>query len=530
MPTGKVLASFLFALAATATLAEFKIDRSSMSDEYWGIWNETEQAKIDADIEANRKADASVAVEVPDGTEVRYEQLTHDFRFGASTFNFEQLGSPELNRRHEAAWGEGGVFNQGTVPFYWREYEPEQGVIRAYDGEATTEEFWNSIPRRKAIKNKFWRRPPPGKVIDFLRSKEARVHGHILVTGGLRPMWLYDKCCPKNEKKVLEGFGLPSREKCKAKGKEHKYWDFWKGSDFWGFCTKKVYPNMSEQEIADAMPVWTGTMRRLWTKRVLDIGASFGEKADSWDVVNESSKDFVKYGKSRTGLPVWKSYKGIMPGDFPLVALLDAKRAFPVTAKLCINDNNINDDFLNQVKDLVNEGARIDVVGCQMHITKIKDMKALIAGKEEVNWVGTPKTIRDRLDMMARTGRRIHVSEITIPQVDKSEKALEAQAIVARNLYRIWFSHKDVGGITWWCVVDGCTWPGIPSLSGVFTRELNKKPVYDALDSLINGEWRTKGAVAAKDGKVSFRGFRGRYRLTWKDSSGKELSKIVYVK
>ena len=34
----------------------------------------------------------------------------------------------------------------------------------------------------------------------------------------------------------------------------------------------------------------------------------------------------------------------------------------------------------------------------------------------------------------------------------------------------------------------------------------------------------------AEGGKVSFRGFRGRYRLTWKDASGKKQSKLVDVK
>ena len=40
------------ALALTAH-AEFKIDRSVMSDKYWAIWNDEVQAKIDADIELN---------------------------------------------------------------------------------------------------------------------------------------------------------------------------------------------------------------------------------------------------------------------------------------------------------------------------------------------------------------------------------------------------------------------------------------------------------------------------------------------
>ncbi len=53
----KTKTMMLFALAAAAVHAEFKIDRSAMSDEYWKIWNDDVQAKIDADIEKYRKAD-----------------------------------------------------------------------------------------------------------------------------------------------------------------------------------------------------------------------------------------------------------------------------------------------------------------------------------------------------------------------------------------------------------------------------------------------------------------------------------------
>jgi hypothetical protein len=36
--------------------------------------------------------------------------------------------------------------------------------------------------------------------------------------------------------------------------------------------------------------------------------------------------------------------------------------------------------------------------------------------------------------------------------------------------------------------------------------------------------------VKAAGGKASFRGFRGRYRLTWKSADGKEQTKIVSLK
>ena len=102
------------------------------------------------------------------------------------------------------------------------------------------------------------------------------------------------------------------------------------------------------------------------------------------------------------------------------------------------------------------------------------------------------------------------------------------QAIVARNLYRLWFSLKPMMGITWWNVVDDCGAPGEPSVSGLFTRQMQPKPAYFALDKLINHEWRTNLKVTVSpDGKVKFRGFKGRYRLTWKEDGKTRCSEIT---
>ncbi len=59
---------------------------------------------------------------------------------------------------------------------------------------------------------------------------------------------------------------------------------------------------------------------------------------------------------------------------------------------------------------------------------------------------------------------------------------------------------------------------------------MRPKPAYKALDALVNGEWKTKGTVPAKNGKVEFRGFRGRYRLSWTGADGKTVSKTIEVK
>jgi len=50
-------------------------------------------------------------------------------------------------------------------------------------------------------------------------------------------------------------------------------------------------------------------------------------------------------------------------------------------------------------------------------------------------------------------------------------------------------------------------------------------PVYHALYDLIHREWRTTvSAVVSPNGAVSFRGFRGKYRLSWADPTGRPLS------
>ena len=514
------------ALALTAQ-AEFKIDRAAMSEKYWNIWNDEVQAKIDADIEANRKADATFEIAAPDGAEVKVEQIGHAFRFGAHIFNFDQLGKDEWNAAYKASYGEGGIFNQATVAFYWNRYEPVPGRLRAGGDYEDTARFWNSISREEAMEHPFWRRPAAGPVIDFLKASDVAIHGHILIWGSAKPDWIYDWYCPEGEKRKFDELGIPrhSSKNIPATGN-------WSGNYniFWRDCWNKAYGRASEQEFADMAPTFTKEMRRLFRKRVFDVAAAFGDVVDSWDVVNESSKDWAKYHKSRTGLPVWKSVYGLMPGDYPLYALLDAKEAFPAAARLAINDYNICPDFLAQVKDLDAEGSKIDIVGCQMHLFNTNDCMRLALGETGISWISTPADIRNRLDMMAKTGRPLHVSEVTITSPGADDRCRMIQAVLTRNIYRAWFSHPKTMGITWWNTVDGGGVKGEPLVSGLFTTDLKHKPAYDALDDLINREWKTKTTAKAAGGKISFRGFKGRYRLSWKDAEGKDRSKFVEVK
>ena len=485
-------------------------DADVMSAAYREIWNAAEQARIDADIEANRKADAAFDLRLPDGTRVEVEQVDHEFKFGAHIFNFNQLGDPAKNDAYRRSYGPGGLFNSATVAFYWNAYEPTPGNCRDAGGYEDSEEFWCRTAEPMA--HPYWRRPAPGPVVDFCKQRGIRIHGHILVWGLAMPMWLYNQDCPEEEKARFVRWGVRRFDPLLPRDPSERDWAV---RTVWKRTWQNVFGELSEEEIAARAPRWTAKLRQRFRDRVRHVAERYGDVVDSWDVVNESSGDWEHYGKSRTGLPVWKSSYGLMPGDYPLHALLDAKEFFPARAKLNVNDYNVGPAFLAQLQDLQREGAKIDVVGCQMHIFDTNDCRRLAEGATDVNWVGTPAAIRARLDTMARAGKRLHVSEVTICAPGTDAKSRAIQAVLARNIYRAWFSHPAVEAITWWNTVDGGAVKGEPEVSGLFTRDLKRKPAYEALDALINREWRTRLTATVKDGKLSFRGFRGTYRLSW---------------
>ena len=176
---------------ASAGFEEFKIDKSAMGDAYWRIWNTEEDARIDADIEANRKTDGTFALPVSDGAEVEVEQIAHEFRFGANIFNFNQLGSKERNDRYKAMFGDGGLFNQATVPFYWREYEPSPGVVRSDGAFEDSERYWNSMTREEAkegLPMEASGNRPDSRVLPRARGDDIRTCPHIWIAGGVSAM------------------------------------------------------------------------------------------------------------------------------------------------------------------------------------------------------------------------------------------------------------------------------------------------------------------------------------------------------
>jgi len=84
-----------------------------------------------------------------------------------------QLPTAELNRKYEAAFTK--LFNFATLPFYWRELEPQQGKLRFKEGS-----------------DSIWRRPPPDETVKWCKEHGIVAKGHQLlyVKSKFMPDWI----------------------------------------------------------------------------------------------------------------------------------------------------------------------------------------------------------------------------------------------------------------------------------------------------------------------------------------------------
>ena len=283
---------------------------------------------------------------------------------------------------------------------------------------------------------------------------------------------------------------------------------------------------LSSAEIEKMLPVYSKELKRLFEKRIVDIANYYKDRIHSWDVVNESATDFEK-GLHVPGSKITKSIYGILPGDYTYEAFKIAKREFPENIQLNINDYNLKQCYADQTNNLLSRGCKIDIIGSQMHLFNPQESLDIADGKE----IQTPDYVRDWEKRLNQTDLPIHLSEITITAPENDKKGRAIQAIITQNLYRLWFSLEKMMGITWWNVVDDCGALNESPVSGIFTRDMVAKPAYYALDNLINNEWKTNlTAKPDKNGDIQFRGFKGNYRITWKDKNGNTQTKEYYLK
>ena len=259
------------------------------------------------------------------------------------------------------------------------------------------------------------------------------------------------------------------------------------------------------------MPEDRKVMEREFEAHVKTLAERYGNRIQNWDVVNEC------YDQAN---------RGLMPDDYVYKTYRWAMRYFPQDVTFNTNECDMHwgpdKRYVEIARNLIDRGIKVDNCGVQMHIFNPQEAEKIAQGEGQRL---TPRRLWATLECLRDIGRPIFISEVTVSAPDDTERGRAVQSQLTRDFYRLWFSHPCVRGITWWNLVDGGAAPGEPSYSGLFDKDMNPKPSYEVLNSLINHEWRTRLVMKApKDGCVNFRGFKGNYKITYKNRKGKMQS------
>ena len=110
------------------------------------------------------------------------------------------------------------------------------------------------------------------------------------------------------------------------------------------------------------------------------------------------------------------------------------------------------------------------------------------------------------------------------------------QNIITENMYKLWFSMKNVKSIVWWNLVDNTAIKVSPNDpfdenyfgGGLLLNDFTQKPAYKTLDRLINKEWHTSEDVVTNEkGYASFNGFNGDYEVKIKLGKDEVVKRIT---
>ena len=195
------------------------------------------------------------------------------------------------------------------------------------------------------------------------------------------------------------------------------------------------------QIIGEAMESWISQM----------VG-HYKNDVHAWDVVNEPMNDA---GQLRSGKNVadpasdefyWQDYLG---KDYAVTAFKLARQYGNSTDKLFINDYGLEnslakcDGLIDYVNYIESEGAQVDGIGTQMHLSLSSDTAKIV----------------QMFQKLAATGKLIKISEMDIrigtssPTPDQyAQQAALYQYVV--DMYRKYIPVAQQYGITVWCVSD----------------------------------------------------------------------------
>ena len=295
------------------------------------------------------------------------------------------------------------------------------------------------------------------------------------------------------------------------------------------FCEKHgIEPREHALAYDNFFPKWlyqasVAEVKHALEKRYREISERYAHKIQTIEVTNEMDWGI---GKGRTAFYEEEDYVEFC---FKL-----AEKYFPAN-QLVINEHTgacwadksrPSDKYFSYIKAAILSGARIDAIGMQYHQFHKRENEY-----EKTRVTYDPVQLYKHMDMYARFGKPLQVTEVTIPAYSWEAEDEALQAEILTYLYKIWFSHQNMEQIVYWNLVDGYAhvWnqdeirasQGNMTLGenyyhgGLLRFDMSPKPAFFALKNLIEKEWHTETDVTTDTfGKAHFKGFYGKYEVT----------------
>jgi len=262
---------------------------------------------------------------------------------------------------------------------------------------------------------------------------------------------------------------------------------------FWGI------PNRVQDWLKD-LP--DAELRETLKARALDIGSRYRGRFAEYDLNNEMIHG--NYYAERLGPEITAQMaKWVREGD--------------PKAVLYLNDYDILtgvrlDDYLKQIRMLLDQGVPIGGIGVQGHLhTETFDPKALHNALQKLSEFKLPIRVTE----FNLPGQRSKFYQNSSLRLTDAEEMAKAQSLV--DYYRICLSYPQVEGILMWGFWEGANW--IP-VSSLYRRDWTPLPAAKAYRDLVFNEWwgRWTGRADAQ-GRCEVRAFYGQHRI---QAGGKE--------